>query len=281
MKSIEFFRNVPFGQYIDNDTFLHRLSPAVKIVWILMTIVLITGVNSLIILVSLLVVAFSLVLLAGIKPNFILRGLLPIFGIVVFIIILQILFFKPSSTDTIIVSFGRLIITRNLMVTLIGIILRFVDFMTVVTLFTAITTEADTVTGIEYLMRPFSKFSPWVHAFAMTINITFRFVPIVIGELELIVKAQVSRGSPFGEKKLFAGPFKAIKDYLPLIIPVILRSLDKAMLLGDAMDARCYRSQGRTRYRALKHSKMENVLLYLGFVLPAFVLVVSLVFKIA
>jgi len=48
MKSIEFFRNIPFGQYIDNDTFLHRLSPAVKIVWVFMIIVLITGINSLV-----------------------------------------------------------------------------------------------------------------------------------------------------------------------------------------------------------------------------------------
>lgn len=281
MKSIEFFRNVPFGQYIDNDTFLHRLSPAVKIVWILMTIVLITGVNSLIILLSLLIITFSLVLLAGIKPNFILRGLLPIFGIVGFVLLLQLLFFKPTNTDIAIASFGKLVVTKNLLITLAGIILRFIDFMIVVTLFTAITTEADTVAGIEYLLKPFSRFSPWVHAFAMTINITFRFVPIVIGELELIVKAQVSRGSPFGERRLFTGPFKAIKDYLPLIIPVILRSLDKAMLLGDAMDARCYRSQGRTRYRALKHSYVENVLLYLGILLPTAVLILSLVLKIA
>jgi len=281
MKSIEFFRNIPFGQYIDNDTFLHRLSPAVKIVWVFMIIVLITGINSLVILLSLLIITFSLALLARINPNFILRGLLPIFGIVVFIIILQLLFFKPTGADIAIITLGKSVITKNLIVTLAGIILRFVDFMTVVTLFTAITTEADTVQGIEYLMKPFSKYSPWVHAFAMTINITFRFVPIVIGELELIVKAQVSRGSSFSEKKLFTGPIKAIKDYLPLIVPVIVRSLDKAMLLGDAMDARCYRSQGRTRYRALKHTYMENILLYLGFVLPVAVLVVSFVKKIA
>ena len=281
MKSIEFFKNIPFGQYIDNDTFLHRLSPAVKIVWVLMLIVLITGVNSLIILLSLLVFMFLLVLFAGIKPNFVIRGMMPIFGVIVFILILQLLFFKPSGMETILFRFGKLVITKNLLITLAGIILRFIDFMIVVTLFTAITTEADTVTGIEYLLQPISSFSPWVHAFAMTINITFRFVPIVIGELELIVKAQVSRGSPFGEKKLFRCPFKAIQDYLPLIIPVILRSLDKAILLGDAMDARCYRSRGRTRYRSLKHSTIEHVLLVLGIMLPVALLVLCFVFTLA
>lgn len=279
MRSIEFFKNIPVGQYIDNDTFLHRLSPAVKIVWMLMILILITSIKSLVIISLLLLFCLALALYAGIKLSFIFRGIRPILGILVFILFLQVLFYKPLPQDMVLFTLGRLTVTKPLALAVAGILIRFLSFMVTVTLFTSITTEADTVSGTEFLLQPFSKISPWIHAFALTMNITFRFVPILVGELELIVKAQVSRGSSFGEKRFIVDPLKAVKDYLPLVVPVIFRSLDKAVLLGDAMDARCYRSHGRTRYRALRHSVIENLLLILGLVVPVGILVFSIVWK--
>jgi energy-coupling factor transport system permease protein len=196
--------------------------------------------------------------------------------LLVVVLVFQLAFARRIPTDPVLFSIGNYYITYKTMVLLAVIIVRFIAFMLIVTLFTSVTTEGDTVAGIEFLLRPIAPVSPAVHAFALMVNIIFRFIPILVGELEIIVKAQVSRGSPFGGRRFFTGPIKAIKDYIPLIVPVTLRSLDKALLLADAMDARCYRTAGRTQFRALMHSALQNVLLALGFIVPAAVLALDI-----
>ncbi len=276
MKSIEFFRNIPFGQYVDTNSFLHLLSPAVKIVCALMLIVVVTAAGSLVLLSALAVFFLCLVLLSRVPPRFLLRGLVSVLWLLAIIMVFQLVFARRIPADPVFISIGNLYITYKTMFSLAVIVVRFVAFMVLVTLFTSVTTEGDTVAGIEFLLRPIAPVSPAVHAFALLVNIIFRFIPILVGELEIIVKAQVSRGSPFGGKRFFTGPIKAVKDYMPLLVPVTLRSLDKALLLADAMDARCYRTAGRTQYRALMHNDLQNFLLVSGLIAPAAVLALDI-----
>ncbi len=86
----------------------------------------------------------------------------------------------------------------------------------------------------------------------------FRFIPIIAGELEAIVKAQASRGADFGGRGF--NPIAKVIAYIPLVVPVTIRALERANALADAMEARCYSSRGRTRYIVSESGTMDFAL---------------------
>ena len=70
-------------------------------------------------------------------------------------------------------------------------------------------------------------------------------MPIIVGELEAIAKAQASRGADFGAGR--GGPIAKARAYLPLFVPVTVRALERAELLAEAMESRGYTGVERTR----------------------------------
>ncbi|HAE20990.1 MAG TPA: hypothetical protein DCG47_01520 [Spirochaetaceae bacterium] len=124
-------------------------------------------------------------------------------------------------------------------------------------LFTSVITEGDTARGIEDLLAPLSYVGFPAHALALAVAVAFRFIPIVAGELESVVKAQAARGSDFGAGK--GGPIRKARAYLPLIVPVTIRALERAEMLAEAMEARCYRPKGRSRYVVHASGTLDTV----------------------
>jgi energy-coupling factor transport system permease protein len=95
-------------------------------------------------------------------------------------------------------------------------------------------------------LAPLSRIGFPAHSLALAVAVAFRFIPIVAGELESVVKAQAARGADFGAGR--GGPIRKARAYLPLIVPVTIRALERAEMLAEAMEARCYRPKGRSRY---------------------------------
>jgi energy-coupling factor transport system permease protein len=91
--------------------------------------------------------------------------------------------------------------------------LRFLAMMLGIGLFTSVITEGDTARGIEDLFSPFSRFGFPAHALALTVAVAFRFIPIITGELESVVKAQAARGADFGRRR--GGPSGKPKPTFP------------------------------------------------------------------
>jgi energy-coupling factor transport system permease protein len=102
---------------------------------------------------------------------------------------------------------------------------------------------------------------------AMGITIGLRFIPILFGELQNIMKAQEARGACFNE----GGPVKRIKQLRTVVIPLFQSAIDKAGHLGDAMDARCY-TGGRTRTK-LRPLVYKNVDIFAYVIMLALVVV--------
>jgi len=124
--------------------------------------------------------------------------------------------------------------------------LRFAAMMTAIGLFTSVTSEGDTARGVEDLFAPLERIGFPARSFALMIAVAFRFIPIVAGEFESVVKAQAARGADFGAGA--RGPIRKAKAYLPLIVPVTIRALERAEALAEAMEARCYGAGPATRY---------------------------------
>ena len=246
MKNLEFFMNVSIGQYLERDSPVHRLAPVTKYLWLLAVIVPLSIARSPLVVGFVASTTILLALLARVAPLFLLRGFLPVLPLVGIAAAMQLVFTWPGDQTAVLVALGPVSISIRELAAVSTIALRLLAMMLVVGLFTSVITEGDTARGVEDLFAPLARFGFPAHALALTVAVAFRFIPIITGELESVVKAQAARGADFGRRR--GGPIRKARAYLPLLLPVTIRALERAEALAEAMEARCYSSEGRTRY---------------------------------
>lgn len=267
MKGIEFFRNVSIGRYIDVDSPVHRLTPVAKYLWLLAILVPVSVSASTTVVIASSVVAIVCTMLSRVRLGFLLRGfvpVLPLFGIAA---VFQAVFSWPGDTSPLVLAIGPVSLSLRELLAIVSMALRFVAMMLALGLFTSVTTEGDTARGVEDLFAPLARLGFPARGFALTIAVAFRFIPIVAGEFESVVKAQAARGADFGSGA--RGPIRKARAYLPLIVPVTIRALERAEALGEAMEARCYGVGPATRYVRSVGSRADTVARILAVVYAA------------
>ena len=110
--------------------------------------------------------------------------------------------------------------------------------------------------GIEYLLKPFSKWGVPSHELAMMMTIALRFIPTLLEETERIMKAQTARGADFTGGNLW----QRAKCMIPLLVPLFISAFRRADELAIAMEARCYNGgDHRTRMKELVYSYRDGV----------------------
>jgi energy-coupling factor transport system permease protein len=246
MKNLEFFMNVSIGQYLERDSPVHRLAPVTKYLWLFAAVVPLSIVRGPGIVAIIAGSILFLSLVARISPLFLLRGFLPVLPLVGFAAVMQVVFTWPGDNTAVLLALGPVSLTARELGAVSAMALRFLAMMLGIGLFTSVITEGDTARGVEDLFSPLARFGFPAHALALTVAVAFRFIPIITGELEAVVKAQAARGADFGRRR--GGPIRKARAYLPLLLPVTIRALERAEALSEAMEARCYSSKGRSRY---------------------------------
>ena len=108
---------------------------------------------------------------------------------------------------------------------------------------------------------------------SMMMTIALRFIPTLIEETEKIINAQKARGADIDS----GGVIKKIKALLPIIIPLLLSSVKRALELAEAMESRCYNGgKGRQRMKQMRMTLKD----YVSLVLAALVLVLVIIINI-
>jgi energy-coupling factor transport system permease protein len=104
------------------------------------------------------------------------------------------------------------------------------------------------------MLKPFQRIGVPAHEISLIGTIALRFVPIFAEQLEIIMKAQASRGADFGGGGIFQF-VKTTRQMVTLIVPLFVDAFRRAEDLILAMEARCYvGGKGRThmsRFRML------------------------------
>ena len=114
--------------------------------------------------------------------------------------------------------------------------------------------------GIERLLWPLRKIKVPVHEIAMMMSIALRFIPTLVEETDKIMSAQKARGAAFDTGSLF----QRAKALVPVIIPLLVSSFNRADELATAMECRCYRGDvGRTRFVRMRLHARDFVALFL------------------
>lgn len=97
---------------------------------------------------------------------------------------------------------------------------------------------------------------PYEFAFAFTTAV--RFVPVLAEEAQTIMDAQKARGLEL-EKGNF---MKRIRNYIPVLIPLIVSAIRRSLELAEAMESRAWgATKKRTNLYALKLHKGDWILL--------------------
>ncbi len=74
------------------------------------------------------------------------------------------------------------------------------------------------------------------YEYAVSITIAFRFIPTLANDLEQIKDAQYSRGHSFSDK----GILSQLKALVPVLIPLIISSIRRALNLAEALESRAF-----------------------------------------
>ena len=253
------------GQYVPGDSFLHRLDPRFKLVLgasLAAAALIVQSLSALVLLFA----AVTLTLIAtGMPARLSFAALKPVAVFLFLVAVIQVLAVPQlRERARVLWEWRFLVITDRSLLAGVLLMGRFVVVVLGASLFTFTTSTTQLVHGAEQLLRPLQRVGFPAHELALVLHICLRFVPILAGELERLMKAQASRGADFGG----GGRFSLVRRYrrlIPLFIPLVNQSLEHAYTLVEAMEARCYLGgKGRSSLLRLKARATDVLVLAAG-----------------
>ncbi|QDY45439.1 energy-coupling factor transporter transmembrane protein EcfT [Planococcus glaciei] len=207
-----------FGRFIPGDSFVHRMDPRAKILFVFLFIAIVFVANNT--LTYLLLLAFYLFCGVFIKnsPLFLSEWLKAGLYFVDFYLYAAYLLYEGRRPSF---SFGFVEVYEEGLRQGIFISIRFLVLVFITSILTLTTSPISITDGIEVLLGPFKRIKLPVHELALMMSISLRFIPTLMDETGKILKAQMARGSDIG-----SGPLKKrIKAVVPLLIPFVCQRL--------------------------------------------------------
>ncbi len=251
--------SITIGQYYPGDSFVHRLDPRTKLIFLFVYIFGVFMCDSLIGFCLGGVVLALAVYLCRAPFLSVIKGLRGVLYIAVFTAVFNILFTKEGS---VIFKAWILTVTDVGVLTSAKVLLRLALIIIMSSVVTLSTTYMALANAIECFLDILKPIGVPAHDIAMMTTIALRFVPTLFDDLEKIKLAQMSRGASFDEGSFM----QKIKSIIPLLIPLFVSSFRTADVLALAMEARCYRGDvGRTKYKVLSFCAADHIVT--GFVI--------------
>ncbi|MBR0438388.1 MAG: energy-coupling factor transporter transmembrane protein EcfT [Clostridia bacterium] len=242
-------------QYVDKDTFLHRLDPRTKFVFLVAMAILTSITKSLVALLFLGVFFLVIWISCGILKEMIqLLKKLKILLIFIFLLWFVLGLFEEPPVD-----YGMIIYKGSIgpvsicfdwydfykgAVYVLRIYLMIASFFMIL-----ITTNfSEMILGLCKWHVPYS--------IAFAVGLIFQIIPIVIGELNAIMEAQSSRGLEIEQ----CGWATKVKNYIIFSFPLFFRVIGKGQAISLAMHY--YKldfSRKRSSYKTIKASKRDVI----------------------
>jgi len=191
--------------YRSKNSIIHRLDPRSKLIYVIIMFILALARGDLIYLLIVFIMSLIPIFLGKIFHNFIASLRASIFFIVLIILINYIFSFNIFLA--------------------ISLTLRFLILISSFIVF-SITTSPDDLALALYRTR-------FPYDFVLTFNLSIRFIPTVFRDAINIIDAQRSRGLETQK-----GFLKRIRNYLPIIIPLIVVGIRRAINVAESMEAR-------------------------------------------
>lgn len=245
--------DVTFGQFYPTKSFVHKLDPRVKLLFLIAYIVMLFVANSFygLALCGLILVVATIA--SRVPVGSVLRSVKGVIFILAFTSLLNIFF---HGGEKLLWQWGIIHIYLEGIIFAVFLTLRLFFLVMGSALLTLTTTPVNLTDGLESLLFPLTLIKIPVHVLALIMSIALRFIPTLMDETNRIISAQKARGASFDTGNIF----KRVKAIIPVLIPLLISAFRRAEELGDAMDVRCYSSgKKRTKYKKLKLSPRDIV----------------------
>ena len=265
-------KEITVGQFYPTDSQLHRLDPRTKLFATLIFVVSLFTFSSFRGYVVVTLFLALCIFMSKVPLNFILRGLKPIFFLLIFTAIIN-MFMTPGE---VLVKYGFLTITKNGFRNAIFMSIRLIYMIIGSSMLTFTTSPNSLTAGLERSLKIFRHVGMPVHELAMMMSIAMSFIPILVEETDKITKAQMSRCADFESRNII----KRVKSYVPVLVPLFISAFRRANDLAMAMEARCYRGgDNRTTMKPLKYKMADYVSYIICIIYFASIIAVAMIFK--
>lgn len=241
--------NITIGQYYPENSIIHKLDPRVKLFGTLVFIVLLFMIKN--VWGYALFTVFMAAIIKASKVPFkkLLKGVRGILFILLFSAVLNV-FLTPGH---VILEFWIVTITKEGLIKGGFIAVRLVYLVICTSIMTLTTTPNDLADGLEKAFGFLKVIKFPVHEIAMIMSLALRFIPTLMEETDKITKAQKARGARFDTGNIL----QKAKSLIPILIPLFISSIRRALDLATAMEARCYHGGKRTKMKPLKYGKRD------------------------
>ena len=238
--------DVTFGQYYPAQSFVHKLDPRLKLLFLIAYIVMLFVAKSFYGLALCFLILVVAIIASRVPVGSVLRSIKGVIVILVFTSILNVFFHGGSH---LLWHWKFIKIYTEGIIFAVFLTLRLLFLVMGSAILTLTTTPVNLTDGLESLLFPLTLIKIPVHALALIMSIALRFIPTLMDETNRIISAQKARGANFESGNIF----KRVKAIIPVLIPLLISAFRRAEELGDAMDVRCYSSgHKRTKYKKLK-----------------------------
>lgn len=261
---------ISFGQYFPAPSVLHRLDARIKILLTILMVVILfipSGFAGMGAVALFIVIIYAL---SRIPFRLALRSVRAILPVIIIMTALNVLYLKG---DTVLWEWWTFTVSVEGIIKAAFMALRIILLIVVTSLLTYTTTPIDLTDGLERLLRPLNKIRVPVHDLAMIMTIALRFIPTLMEEAEKIMSAQKARGADIDT----GGFLKRIKALIPILVPLLVSAVRRAVDLATAMDCRCYRGgEGRTQMRQMKFAPRDGIAVAVCLLLLAAVIAANM-----
>ena len=232
------------GQFIPDDSLIHRLDPRVKIgSTVVLSILILKGGTFTGVLISAFLIA--LIPLSRLGVNDMAKALKPVLFFFALLFFLHLFFTDGNSIPPF--PPWRVTVTYEGLYRAAMTTWQFILLIISASILTMTTSPTELVSGIERLLRPLKVVGVPSHDLAIMISVALRFVPTFLEEFGKIKEAQTARGANFK-----TGSFvRRTRAVISLLLPLVLRAFRRADELVTAMEARGYKRGPRTYMKEL------------------------------
>jgi len=221
---------------------IHNLDPRIKFIYVCAIFVSAIMFSELLPLIALFLIQIPFVLLAGVRREWLrsMRGAA----------FLALVIFLTNFVFSFIAA-NYVLVPKNIE-SAVALTLRFIVLVESFSVFFLTTSPDHLGLALEQTHVPYE----FVFAFTTAV----RFVPVLAEEAQTIMDAQKARGLEL-EKGNF---LKRIRNYIPILIPLIVSAIRRSLELAEAMESRAWgATKNRTNLYVLKMHKGDLILITL------------------
>lgn len=249
--------------YIEKDSIFHKLDGSIKLLlWICWTAFIFMFMD-IRVFILMIIIGFTMLKIAkipykSIKPLLIFIVIFTIFNSLLLLLVTPQYGSQITGRYTVIFSLTKYKITKETLFYALTLSLKYISLLPITLLFLFTTNPSEFASSLNRLGVSYKV--------AYSISIALRYIPDVRDEMINIINAQEARGVAF--KKGDAGVFKILKNYLSILLPLLISSLQRVDIISNAMDLRGFgKYKTRTWYNRKPLGKADYAFIIVSIAL--------------